>query len=869
MPRGFLKIFSNRLMLLALLILVMFYMVAARLFELQIVQGAHFLNELNVTGRRLIELNAPRGTIYDRFGRPLAANRTEYVVMIDPAAAIGRSNETMNNVAVELMALLRASGENYIDAFPIYVPESEDEPMQFMLGGNMNRENRWREDMTVSEGATPEAAMAHLRGSLFDIPEEMSNREARDIVAFRSAIFMNRFRQTEPILFATNVSFDTVVAISENSDRFPSVFIDVDSVRYYPGGRYVSNIVGYLGRINAEQLQALADQGYGPHDRIGMAGLEASFESSLRGRRGEQVVEVNAVGRPIRYLDPVPPVPGDRLFTTIDLELQTRAYYILRDMLTETIINKLTAPGAEDFITHEMFFGSMVRSNNIPVTAIIDEDNDGEHVTAIREFLMEQYRRVLYEETYGDHLGTGVDTPTRNIYNTEPNINELRRMFAEAVENIEFGATHMLMTLYELGIIDVEENFTSYLLDRRVTPQQAILALLRANVITPQMTGLDPSTGSVVVVEVATGDVLAAVGYPTFDNNRLSGPGSAEYIARLNADTHSSPWINRPFMEARAPGSTFKPITAILGIETGAITKNSLIRDGVVFTKAGRPYSRNWSQYTFGYVDVNVAMAASINYFFSEIGWRLGNSQDARQHLATMAFIRYMSDFGLNDRSGVEIDEYRDTLPRDMLAVSSPQFKEFMTLRVNPNANFLQYGWFDGDIARTAFGQSANNYTAASMAKVYATFASEGVRRQMRLMNRIEDHRGEVRRRFPPSVEAIVAAAPETFQHVNEGLIMVTEHRHGTATQIFEGFPIRVAGKTGTAEQITGRPSHTSFGGFAPFENPQIAVYVIIPFSDTSTTRSPATQVGRDVIGAFFDMEVEPERQSVMRALTP
>jgi len=191
-----------------------------------------------------------------------------------------------------------------------------------------------------------------------------------------------------------------------------------------------------------------------------------------------------------------------------------------------------------------------------------------------------------------------------------------------------------------------------------------------------------------------------------------------------------------------------------------------------------------------------------------------------------------------------------------------------MTLRVNPRANRLQYGWFDGDIARTAFGQGANNYTAASMAKVFATLASEGVRRQLRLMTRIEDHSGEVRRTFQPNIEAVVSASPETFQHVNYGLVMVTEHRDGTARQIFEGIDMRVAGKTGTAQQITNRPNHTSFGGFVPFENPQIAVYVVIPFSDTTTTRSPATQAARDVIEAFFEY-APPENHSSVRVLTP
>ncbi|MCL2673959.1 MAG: penicillin-binding transpeptidase domain-containing protein [Defluviitaleaceae bacterium] len=844
MLRNALKILTNRLAILGVLTLLMFYMVTVRLFELQIIRGEYFLNELNVTSVRSTELNAPRGTIYDRFGRPLAINVTEYIVMIDPVAAIPR-RAGMNQVAADLLELLESNGEVFINTFPI----SNTEPMEFMFNNNETRMNRWKDDMTVARGATPEEAMERLR-DLFGISEELTNQEAYDIVAIRSAIFMNRFRQTEPILIASNVSFETVVTISENADRFHGVFIDVDSVRYYPGGRYVSNIVGYMGRINAEELARLADQGYGPHDRIGKAGLEASFESRLRGRRGERFEEVSAAGRHIRYLEPIPSVPGDRLFTTIDLELQRESYYILRGWLTQTIINKLTSPGAEDFISHDMFFASMVRSNNIPIPEIMNTDNSGEYVLQIREYILGHHPEGLYS----DH----------------ENLAELRTTLARAIENIEFGATHMLMVLYELDIIDVDEDFVDSLLARRITPQQAILMLLREFQITPSMTGLDPSTGSVVLVEVATGAVLVAVGYPTFDNNRLSGPGSFEYITRLNSATHSSPWINRPFMEARAPGSTFKPITAVLGIETGVIGPNTLIRDGVVFTSAGRPYSRNWSRYSFGYVDINIAMAASINYIFSEIGWRLGNSQEATQAISTNAFIRYMTDFGLNDRTGVEITEYRDTLPRDILAVSSPEFKRFMTLRENPNAHRLQYGWFDGDIARTAFGQGANNYTAASMAKVFATFATEGVRRQLRLMDRIEDHRGEVRRRFAPNVEAIVAATPETFRHINEGLLMVTEHHQGTAVNIFSDFPISVGGKTGTAEQITNRPSHTSFGGFAPFEDPQIAVYVIVPFSDTDTTASTATQIARDVIGVFFNLGAQPNGETApTRVLLP
>ena len=869
--RTLFSMLTNRMAVVGVVIVAMFYIITMRLFELQIVQGENFVNQLNRTSYISVPLAPSRGQIFDRFGRPLAINNTTYDLMIDPAQT--PSSIEMNGVAAELIMLFARNEESIVDTLPIVItPVSEFSGnlseanimdgyvFSFTFGANQTRQYMWKRDMTVEHGISPSEAFLYLR-ALFQIDSLLSHTEAREIINIRAAVFMNRFRQSEAVHIASNVSFPTLVHIAENSDILGSVFVKPQSERYYPGGRYVSNIIGHMGRITPQQLEAMSHLGYTAEDRIGVTGLEASFELSLRGVEGEQLVEVGPLGRPVGFLEPTPPVAGDRLFTTIDLELQRTSYEILRGWLTQTIINKMTTPDAEDFITHEMFFASMVRSNNIPIAEIMDEANDTPRVVAIREHLVANYPRP--ESEYGEYYTTPEDY--------EMSLETLRYVFAQAMQDAVFGATHMLITMVELGILE-DDGFADDLLANRISAQAVILERLRTNEITPQMTGLDPATGSVVVVEVNTGDVLVAVGYPTFDNNRLFGPGSNEYIARLNADTTTSPWINRPFREARAPGSTFKPITAVLGLETGIITPNYLIHDGVVFTNAGFPYSRNWSQYSFGWIDVRVALSASINYFFSEIGWRLGNTPDATQHLSTLAFIRYMTEFGLNDRTGVQIDEHRDMLPADMLVVSSPQFKEFMTRQVNPAATSLQYGWFDGDIARTAYGQSANNYTAASMAKVYAILASGGVRRSLSLMRHIENYQGNLRRRFAPVVEGVVNASQETFDVINDGLLMVTEHHTGTARSIFEGFGIRVAGKTGTAEQITGRPSHTSFGGFAPYgggAEPQIAVYVVVPFSDTRTTPSPATQISRDVIGAFFGLEREPQRKTPTRVLLP
>jgi penicillin-binding protein 2 len=108
--------------------------------------------------------------------------------------------------------------------------------------------------------------------------------------------------------------------------------------------------------------------------------------------------------------------------------------------------------------------------------------------------------------------------------------------------------------------------------------------------------------------------------------------------------------------------------------------------------------------------------------------------------------------------------------------------------------------------------------------------------------------------------------ADSTWDAIHRGMIATTEG-WGTATNHFRNFPFRVAGKTGTAEQVQTRPSHSSFGGFAPYEDPQIAIYVTIPFGDTRIVSASATQVARDVIYAFLTPDVSIERPLEVNAI--
>jgi len=435
---------------------------------------------------------------------------------------------------------------------------------------------------------------------------------------------------------------------------------------------------------------------------------------------------------------------------------------------------------------------------------------------------------------------------------------QIRQFLIDGINAGRVTPAMLFTAMVDLEILSDDNDFRSRAASGRFAANNLIIEKLQMGELTPQMINVDPSTGSVVVLCVRTGSVLAAVTYPSYDNNRLANRVDAEYYHRINALDPTHPMINRPFMEARAPGSTFKMITAVAGLETGVLTPTSTIRDRVVFTRAGHPPARCWASGGHGNINVSQAISISCNYFFFETSMRLGSN--TTQRIETLN--RYMEFFGLNERAGVEVGEVADTFTRTLTPniMASPSRKQFNYLSRNEFAPRSQWGWTDGDTIRTSIGQSVNSYSTAMMAKYILQIANRGERLPLTLINTITSYSGEILHQVNPVPDYTgIIVSDSTWDVIHHGMIQTTEG-WGTATTQFRGFPIRVAGKTGTAQEIDGRPDHQSFGGFAPIEDPQIAIYVMLPFGTTRQMPASATQVARDVIYAFLRPELTMER---------
>ena len=850
---------SHRLFWLTIITVALFIVLLTQLFRLQIVEAETFrLTQPMRTGYVSRDLPALRGTIYDRHGRPLAVNELSFIVKMDPSVRI--SNEAL----LELTLLFERNGEDFIDSFPI----SREEPFEFTIPGGTadiiaRREYRWKADMAIpdAENATAEESWQYLRRT-FGIDPELCNEDARRIMNFRAMIYEQRFLgwaaayEPTPITFAYNVSPLTIAAIEEQNYFFSGTFIDIQTRRVYPAGRYVSHMIGYLRPITAAQLEANQHLGYTATDMFGRAGLELSMEHSLRGTPGRERFEINAMGRmistPVRYVEPE---PGDRIFLTIDLELQMAAFHQLEYALSEAVIGRMLLPSRDEtHITIHQVLINFIEAHNLDLRAVLDAE-PGSYAFPMREYIFARFP----------------DATAHTLANRE----RIQGIIVDGIQRRFISPAMLLLTL--LGTEQITDECGTVAQRLTSQPQTALDVLIekiRARELTPQLLNTDPSTGSLIITCIHTGAVLAAATYPSYDNNRLVNNFDEEYFIRINSLDPTTPMINRPFREARAPGSSFKMFTAAAALETGVIGPTTRIQSRGEFTAAGNPPVRTWNRVGHGNINVVQAIAVSCNYFFAESAFRIGGrGRETLQGIETLNM--YMAFFGLNDPSGVEIGEH----PSDIRArgfdgntMAGPDFMRHRYLQINPFASASSLNWTAGQTSQVAIGQGWSNYTAAQMVRGMSAIANRGVNYYLHLVGHIEGFDGgNVRRTEPRYAQTDLEFADSTWDAIIEGMRLVTEPgARGTAIDNFSRLRpyIRVAGKTGTAEQITGRLHHSTFGAFAPYEDPQIAIFTAIPFGTTNGYRQVSAQISRDMIAITLGLGNEPVRPEPVNTLT-
>lgn len=335
--------------------------------------------------------------------------------------------------------------------------------------------------------------------------------------------------------------------------------------------------------------------------------------------------------------------------------------------------------------------------------------------------------------------------------------------------------------------------------------------------------GKDCDAGAAAVIDVNSGDTLAIASYPTYDMSRFD-----EDYAQL-LENKANPMINRAVSGLYSPGSTFKPLTAIAGIQSGVLnTSESIECTGVYrFYQDYQPTCWIWSEYhlTHSHQDVTHAIENSCNVFFYELGRRLGIDK----------LDEYAKKFGLGEYTGIELSEEAEG------HMASPEYKKEVV------ENVIDSDWFGGDTLQAAIGQSYSLFTPVQLANYCATIANGGTRYKVNLIDSIRSSvDGSVVEDFQPKVVEKIDIAKETMDKIRGGMKKVVDE--GSARSIFEGYPIQVGGKTGTAQLGTGA-NNAIFIAFAPFDNPQIAIAVVLEHGERGTN---AGRVARDVFDQYF-----------------
>lgn len=340
--------------------------------------------------------------------------------------------------------------------------------------------------------------------------------------------------------------------------------------------------------------------------------------------------------------------------------------------------------------------------------------------------------------------------------------------------------------------------------------------------------------GAAVVLNVKTGEVIAMASYPDYDPSAfVNGIDTNTWNYYINGDT--KPLENKAISAMYSPGSTYKMVTALAGLETSTITPKTKINDTGVFRKYNSSW-KCWNRHGHGYLNVSQAIEHSCNYFFYDLGDRLGIDNLAK----------YSYYLGLGHKTGIELKGEIDGV-----------------LASNEIAKQENRVWNPGETISAAIGQSYNTFTPLQMAKYVAMIANRGKNLDVTIVKSIINPDGsEVSRdEYETYVNEKLGLQQENVEEMNfkeenieailEGMRGVTSESGGTAYSTFRNFNIEVGGKTGSAQTGVQGKTNAWFVGFAPFDDPEIAIVV---FVRNGGHGSYTAEVARDIIAQYFGM---------------
>ena len=502
---------------------------------------------------------------------------------------------------------------------------------------------------------------------------------------------------------------------------------------------------------------------------------------------------------------------------------------IRQEMLTDqTVYDKLPT----EYQAYQLFIVSTLSSANVLMTNRIDT-TDQTYLSWKRDenISLTEYLKYCIASDWIDVTKLNMDmkyADSDEIFEklVEYSIEKIKadpdfdkKIYRFMIKNDKVSGKEICQMLIEQHIVSVSNTASENLYNGRITAYQFMKDLITNLDITPAQLALEPCTGSMVITDVKTGDVLACVSYPSYDSNKMANSVDAAYFSSLQND-RSRPLYNYATQERTAPGSTYKMVSATAGLMESVINTGSTISCHGIFEK-DTLMPRCWI-FPGGHGSLSVAGAIqnSCNVFFYEVGYRLGT--DANGNYNSDAGIRklatYADMYGLSEKTGVEIEE------------TLPQVSDF-------------------DAVRSAIGQGTNNYTTISLARYVTAVANSGTCYQLTMIDKVTDHNNNLLYDNAAQIRNTIDMPSAYWNSIHLGMRRVVQSK-----SYFDDMSVPVAGKTGTAQQSTSHPNHALFVSYAPYDDPEIAVATRIAFGYSSDY---AAQAAKDMYSYYYKLDEE------------
>lgn len=761
-------------------------------------------------------------------------------------------------------------------------------------------------DDYINDGGAMAATIKLLKEQgMNPVADGFSVEHALMIVNLRRYMSANSYNRYISFTIANEVSDETVAAILENSDELTGVTVDEQYIRRYVDSIYVSQILGYTGTVSSSELETL-DDSYDSNDVVGKSGIEKSMESELAGTKGTRKVYVDTVGRITEVLDEQDSSAGNDVYLTIDINLQKKIYNALEDKIIQILLTYMrngdtkysyNSNGSVDtvyILAKEVYF-ALIDNNIVSIKHIASQSTDTERqiysaFLSKQDSTMEWLRNELSvgdtpygkldeeQQLYIWYVYTSlkdrgvfntanVDTDD-NVYKdwTEGNGTSLKellthgisknwinlnifsseqytslqesydalidyidsylredtsfykKMFKYMVNAGNISGRQICMLLYEQGVLDMNDENSRYasLASGGLGAYEFMVYAITNKIITPAQLALQPCSASTVITNPQNGDILAMVSYPSYDNNKLSGTVDAKYFNSLINDK-AAPMINRATQSFTAPGSTYKPCTTIAGMDTGTISSGTTFYCSGSFDKV-TPAPKCWRLSGHGGEVAATAIRDSCNVYFYNVGYNLACRKDGTYNstYGTSTLQKYSDLLGLSTKAGVEIEE------------NSPQAS---------NTNSIA----------SAIGQGNHKYSTLNLARYVTTIASSGKCYNLTLIDKITDSDGNLIRKNEAEVDHQVELSSNIWDTVHEGMTLAGNSYTGISK-----LGMKIAAKSGTAQENTKEPDHSLLVTYSPYDNPEICVSVCIQHGYSSGTSIDLTA---DIYKIYYGLE--------------